>query len=97
MKVLKNYSYRNYIYQKKYQRKELRRLVSKALISNEKIAQSTRLFFMMQFNFRSTRLRNRCLITNRGRAVFTKYRISRMPFRMLASFGRLSGIRKASV
>lgn len=97
MKVLKNYSYRDNQRRIKYSRKELRRLLVKAILCNENIERKTRLLFSMQFNFKSTRIRSRCIITNRGRAVFTKYRLSRAPFRMLASFGRLSGIRKANV
>ena len=97
MRVLKNYSYRDYQRRIKYNKKELRRLLVKAILCNETIDSRTRLLFRMQFNFKSTRIRSRCLVTNRGRAVFTKYRLSRTPFRMLASFGRLSGIRKANV
>ena len=43
-----------------------------------------------------TRLRNRCVITNRPRAVYKKFKLSRLMFRKLASQGEIPGIKKAS-
>jgi len=43
-----------------------------------------------------TRLRNRCIQTGRGRAVYRKFRLSRLCFRNCASFGLLPGVYKSS-
>ncbi|KAH7578272.1 hypothetical protein JRO89_XS01G0362400 [Xanthoceras sorbifolium] len=43
-----------------------------------------------------TRVRNRCIFTGRPRAVYEKFRMSRIVFRSLASQGMLMGIKKAS-
>ncbi|KAL9234793.1 hypothetical protein vseg_009619 [Gypsophila vaccaria] len=42
------------------------------------------------------RLRNRCIFTGRPRAVYEKFRMSRIVFRELASKGELLGVKKAS-
>lgn len=47
-------------------------------------------------NSSHTRARNRCVITNRPRAVYKKFKFSRLVFRKLALSGDLVGIRKAS-
>jgi small subunit ribosomal protein S14 len=38
----------------------------------------------------------RCELCGRSRAVYRKFRICRVCFRMLANEGRISGVRKAS-
>jgi small subunit ribosomal protein S14 len=43
-----------------------------------------------------TQIKNRCIITSRSRSVISSYKISRLTFRLLASNGLLSGIRKSS-
>ena len=43
-----------------------------------------------------TRIRNRCLITARARAVIKNFGLSRLEFKRLASSGYLSGVKKAS-
>ncbi|GMH29989.1 hypothetical protein Nepgr_031832 [Nepenthes gracilis] len=43
-----------------------------------------------------TRVRNRCIFSGRPRAVYEKFRMSRIVFRSLASQGLLMGVKKAS-
>ncbi|XP_059279265.1 small ribosomal subunit protein uS14m [Lycium barbarum] len=43
-----------------------------------------------------TRIRNRCIFTGRPRAVYEKFRMSRIVFRGLAARGALQGVKKAS-
>ena len=43
-----------------------------------------------------TLIRNRCLLTSRGRGVIKKWGISRIKMKELAEQGALTGIRKAS-
>ena len=43
-----------------------------------------------------TRLRNLCALTGRSRAVYRKFKISRIKLRELALEGKIPGMRKAS-
>ena len=43
-----------------------------------------------------TRVRNRCVVTGRGRGVITDYGLCRMKFRKLADFGHISGMTRSS-
>jgi len=43
-----------------------------------------------------SRLRNRCAITGRSRAMYRKFGLSRLRFRKFASEGILNGVKKAS-
>ncbi len=47
-------------------------------------------------NSAPSRVRNRCLVTGRGRGVYRKYGLCRNMFRQLALEGKIPGIRKAS-
>ena len=47
-------------------------------------------------NASKVRIRNRCLLTGRGRGVYRKFKLSRIAFRELASDGKLPGIIKSS-
>jgi small subunit ribosomal protein S14 len=42
------------------------------------------------------RLRNRCQLTGRSRGYLRKFRVSRLVFREMASFGLIPGVTKAS-
>lgn len=43
-----------------------------------------------------TRIRNHCALTGRSRAVYRKFKISRIKLRELALQGKIPGMRKAS-
>ncbi len=47
-------------------------------------------------NSAPTRIRQRCLVTGRGRGVYRKYGLCRNMFRQLALEGKIPGVRKAS-
>ncbi len=47
-------------------------------------------------NSSPTRIRNRCIMTGRGRAVYKKFGLCRNVFRQLSLEGKIPGIRKAS-
>ena len=42
-----------------------------------------------------TRVRNRCVLTDRGRGIVGRYRVSRMIFRYYADRGLIAGIQKS--
>jgi small subunit ribosomal protein S14 len=44
----------------------------------------------------ATRVRNRCVLTGRGRSIYAKYGLCRQMFRKLALEGKLPGVKKAS-
>ena len=43
-----------------------------------------------------SRVRNRCVLTGRGRGVVRDYRLNRMKFRQFADFGMLAGVTRSS-
>jgi len=47
-------------------------------------------------NSSPTRVRNRCLITGRGKGVYRKFGLCRNMFRQLALEGKIPGVRKSS-
>lgn len=47
-------------------------------------------------NSSPVRVRNRCLITGRGKGVYRKFGLCRNMFRLLALEGKIPGMRKAS-
>ncbi|MBM3650740.1 MAG: 30S ribosomal protein S14 [Alphaproteobacteria bacterium] len=47
-------------------------------------------------NSSPTRIRNRCEVTGRPRAVYRKFKLSRLALRQLASLGALPGVVKSS-
>ena len=47
-------------------------------------------------NSSPTRIRNRCTLTGRPRAVYRKFKLSRIALRQLASSGSLPGVVKSS-
>ncbi len=47
-------------------------------------------------NSSPTRVRNRCLVTGRGKGVYRKFGLCRNVFRLLALEGKIPGMRKAS-
>ena len=47
-------------------------------------------------NASKVRIRNRCMLTGRGRGVYRKFRLSRIAFRELSAVGQIPGIIKSS-
>lgn len=75
-----------------------KRLVAKFLVKrNElKLAGDMEGLQKLPRNSSPNRVRNRCSVTGRGRAVYKKYGLCRNIFRQMASEGKLPGVRKAS-
>ncbi|PXF43020.1 Ribosomal protein S14, mitochondrial [Gracilariopsis chorda] len=79
---------------------EIPRLVLKSIIMSSRLPPSVRQaaqarLSAMPANTSATRIRMRCVLTGRPRAVDSKTRLSRIMFRKLASEGQLPGIWKA--
>jgi ribosomal protein S14 len=76
-------------------------LVLKYILNNLNNTNSVRTF--AYFELRNlliknsiTKIRNRCILTNRARAVYRKFKISRLFFKKYALQGELMGVKKAS-
>ena len=59
-------------------------------------AQAYRVLLHLPRESSITRIRNRCSLTGRSRAVYRRFGLSRLRFRKLAWEGQLSGVKKAS-
>ena len=86
---------------KLYAKYELQRLKLLALIQDLAVADKIKAQCVRQLNDlpRNSslgRVRNRCLLTGRGRAVYRFCRLSRIKVRELASSGSITGLRKSS-
>jgi len=80
---------------------EQKRVEYKSLLKNSLIPQKEKREFLKKLNKLSrnsskVRIRNRCILTGRGRGVYSKYRLSRIRFRELASQGLIPGVIKAN-
>ena len=80
---------------------ELKRVQYKSIIRNSSIAGVTKdqsVIRLNQINRNSSkvRIKNRCVLTGRGKAVYRFCRLSRIRFRELAAQGLLLGVSKSS-
>lgn len=79
---------------------ELNKFFLRYLTNNLVFNDHARIKAQIQLNslekgFRS-KLNSRCIYTGRGRGVFSKFKVSRMTFRKLASNGCIKGVRKVN-
>ncbi len=70
-------------------------IMNKAIAPEERFAAQLKLAAMPRTSS-ATRIRNRCMITGRGRGVYRKFNISRIMLREMAAGGLIPGVRKAS-
>ena len=80
---------------------ERRRRVLRALVEAHDLpprlrGQAYRALLRLPRDSSPTRIRNRCPLTGRGRAIVRRFGLSRLRFRSLANAGRLIGVKKAS-
>jgi small subunit ribosomal protein S14 len=91
--------YKDFNLRKSYYKLETTRILLKALAFNSILPMSVRqsIFEILHnLSSKSTRIRNRCLYTGRGRGILSEFRMSRIQFRRLADSGLIAGIRRAS-
>ena len=86
-KLYKNYEEKKYI---------LNYLNNNLTLNKAIREKSYKILLSFPRNSSSTRARNRCVLTNRPRAVYKKFKFSRLVFRKLALQGDIPGIRKAT-
>ncbi len=80
---------------------ELKRVQYKSIIKNFYIPGKTKDQYVFKLNkivrnSSKVRIKNRCILTGRGKAVYRFCRLSRIRFRELAAQGLLLGVSKAS-
>ena len=80
---------------------EKKLILLKSIFYNLNLSEDIRTFAYTEFlnliKFNShTKIRNRCLVTNRARAVYRKFKMSRIFFKQYALEGELMGVQKAS-
>lgn len=77
-------------------RQELRTKAADLNLSEEERHAARIALNKMPRNSCKVRLRNRCQMTGRARGFMSKFKISRLTFREMASFGLIPGVHKAS-
>jgi len=83
-----------------YALKAKRRNLRRSFTHNELISKERRQTF--NYNLLSlktnsiSQLHPRCIISGRGRSILTRYKLSRIKFREMVSFGLIPGLRKSS-
>lgn len=82
------------------QREAARRLKHKAAIREEKCS-GRRWSQILKLSKRTRRgslkgVKNRCVLTGRGKSIHRAFKLSRIAIRKLASEGRINGLRKSS-
>lgn len=78
---------------------ENNQLILKSIFYNEKLVSSIRwnaalLLFESMKNGSKTKIKNKCILTNRSTGINSRLRISRIMFKKLASKGFFSGLKK---
>ena len=80
---------------------EHRKLNLKKIITNFKLPTALRWEASLELsslprNSSKTRSKNRCIVTNRGKAIHRHFKISRIILRQLGLSGNISGLKKSS-
>nr|YP_009688818.1 ribosomal protein S14 [Cafileria marina]QEF30242.1 ribosomal protein S14 [Cafileria marina] len=98
---MKNIYWKNknnrYLYKSIEKKRLVLKKVHEELELNKKIRTKS-FYYIKNINRRSSisSINNRCLLTNRGRSVYKKFKLSRLMFRDLALKGLLVGVKKSS-
>lgn len=77
-------------------REELRNKAKDMSVSEEERHAARIALNKMPRDSSAVRLRNRCQLTGRSRGFMRKFKLSRLSFRELASFGMIPGVTKSS-
>ncbi len=82
----------------KYKNKhdKLLKLANNKKLSAEEQFQARLKLSSIPRNASKVRIRNRCLVTGRGRGVYRKFKLSRIAFRELSAIGQVPGVTKSS-
>jgi len=95
-KIVKNEQRRVLVERFAARRKELRDVMRSASSSPEEKEAAQAKLLKLPRDVNPNRIRNRCVLTGRPRAVYRKFGVSRVVFRELSLMGEIPGVRKAS-
>lgn len=99
--MIKYLNYKDKFRRLKFSYIENERLRLKSLLYNRSLHQKHRLLYNLKLTSLSkdgsqTRLKNRCIITNRGQSVYRFFHISRITLKEFVGLNYISAIRKSS-
>ena len=80
----------------KTKRNKLLKLANNKKLSPDEQFQARLQLSKIPRNASKVRIRNRCLVTGRGRGVYRKFQLSRIAFRELSAIGHVPGVTKSS-
>ena len=86
-------------YRELYKKFEFKRCILKALLSNEflenQIRNKAQNFLEILSPKTTTKTKNRCIETDRSRAIYRSFKVARSRLHYLAGFGLLPGVRRS--
>jgi small subunit ribosomal protein S14 len=99
--MLKYQNYKDKVRRQKFLICENERLRIKSILHNRSLPISFRLFYSIKLaelplDGSQVRLRNRCVITNRGQSIYRLFHLSRITLKEFVGLNRIPGIRKSS-
>lgn len=95
-KIANNERKKRVVAQYKETRLALRAAAKNSNLKEEERTEARRKLEALPRNSCENRIRNRCKVTGRPRAVYRKFELSRLTFRQMALRGLLPGVTKAS-
>ncbi|KAJ6261153.1 hypothetical protein Dda_3819 [Drechslerella dactyloides] len=78
------------------ERRALRYIIVNSQFSPRQKTEAQLQLTQLPLGSQTTKVKNRCAMGGRGRAVFREFKMGRFPFRMAALAGELPGVKKAS-
>lgn len=99
--MIKYMNYKDKVRRQKFLFFEAERLRLKSVLYNRRLPSSFRSIYSLKLatlpkDGSQVRVKNRCLITNRGQSIYRLFHLSRITLKEFVSFNRISGIRKSS-
>ncbi len=95
-KIVKNNERKRIVIQYAERRAELKKTINNPNSSVEQVDEAVMKLQKLPRNASPIRVRNRCAMTGRARAVYRKFGIARTAFRDLALQGQIPGVVKSS-
>ncbi|KAJ9155226.1 hypothetical protein NKR23_g1927 [Pleurostoma richardsiae] len=94
--IIRDHSKRKAFEQFEAERQALRYIIRNTTLPPRTRAEAQLQLTQMHCYTRPTQIKNRCVISGRGRGIFRDFKMSRYNFRLQAYEGNLPGVKKAS-
>ena len=95
-KIVKNNKRKKMVVQYAERRRELKKIINQPTSTQEEVDAAIMKLQKLPRDASPIRVRNRCAMTGRPRAVYSKFGIARTAFRDLALKGQIPGVVKSS-